>query len=109
MQQYKYVLCMCYVCVILQCHFTIFLIFFPLVGGVDGGWSDWTDVTTCSSAGTCGGGTKNQIRNCDNPPRVAPGDDCPGDNSRTVICYAAAMCNEGKTSVLPDKTFGVSN
>ena len=48
---------------------------------VDGGWSEWTSLTTCSA--TCGGGTQTRTRECNNPPLSCGGNDC--DFNSTMI------------------------
>ena len=42
--------------------------------GRDGGYSEWTDYSTCSA--TCGVGTTSRSRQCDNPTPLANGDKC---------------------------------
>ncbi len=51
---------------------------------VDGGWSAWSDVGTCSLE--CGGGQQQQGRECSNPYKVGDGLDCEGDAVRYLDC-----------------------
>ena len=51
---------------------------------VDGGWSDWTLSASCSAS--CGGGTREWSRLCNNPPPANGGKDCLGDNRETESC-----------------------
>ena len=48
---------------------------------VDGGWGEWTSLTTCSA--TCGGGTQTRTRECNNPALSCGGNDC--DFNSTMI------------------------
>lgn len=41
---------------------------------VDGGYSGWSDYTTCST--TCGPGTQKRTRECNNPTPIGTGADC---------------------------------
>ena len=56
--------------------FTIFL--------VDGGWSDWKNVTNCSV--TCGEGVIIQERTCTQPSPSCGGRDCLGENITNISC-----------------------
>lgn len=50
-----------------------------------GSWSPWSlDGNGCSV--TCGRGTKTETRTCEYPIEACPGDECDGDDSRTVNC-----------------------
>ena len=51
---------------------------------VDGGWSAWTDWTSCSKS--CGGGIATRIRRCDSPPTDPEGIQCQGNNSEKILC-----------------------
>ena len=51
---------------------------------VDGAWSGWTDYGTCSES--CGPGTKNRTRACDNPAAVYGGAPCPGESVQNMDC-----------------------
>ncbi|XP_075227496.1 coadhesin-like [Lycorma delicatula] len=52
---------------------------------VDGGWSDWSAWTPCST--DCGQGTQIRTRACSNPPAQAGGAPCPGPVSWFRHCY----------------------
>ena len=51
---------------------------------INGGWSGWTDSSTCTK--TCGGGTKTQTRSCTNPSPANGGSVCAGSATQTTDC-----------------------
>ena len=51
---------------------------------VDGGWSDWQNVTNCST--TCGEGVITQQRTCTQPSPSCGGRECLGENITNVSC-----------------------
>jgi hypothetical protein len=51
---------------------------------VNGGWSSWQDSSSCSQV--CDGGTKTQVRYCNNPAPSNGGSNCSGSSTRTVSC-----------------------
>ena len=51
---------------------------------VDGGWSDWSAFTSCSTA--CGDGTKMRRRSCTNPRPKGGGATCQGPSTETASC-----------------------
>ena len=51
---------------------------------VDGGWSEWQNVTECSA--TCGEGVITQQRTCTQPSPSCGGRDCVGENTTNVSC-----------------------
>lgn len=73
-------------CVKGQCVFTC--------DPVDGGWSDWT-CGVCSKS--CGGGTQNCTRYCNNPSPSCGGLDCVGSGTSTTPCNSqpCAACPNG--------------
>ena len=54
-----------------------------LMVSVDGGWSEWT-LSACSV--TCGGGTLDKSRFCNNPPPANDGTNCSGSPAITEPC-----------------------
>ena len=60
-----------YVCIILLLCYNI----------VDGGWSDWENVTACSSEGVI-----TQQRSCTQPSPSCGGRECSGENIAYVSC-----------------------
>ncbi|ESO90279.1 hypothetical protein LOTGIDRAFT_123434 [Lottia gigantea] len=80
---------------------------------VDGNWGEWSDYSNCST--TCGGGTQNRTRLCDNPEPSNGGSTCspPGSETRScnpVSCigstlffisdiFAAILVDEERTGV----------
>ncbi len=59
---------------------------------VDGGWSDWTNSSSCSV--TCGSfpGIMEQTRTCDNPLQVGAGLPCDGDPVQNISCTNDDPC-----------------
>eukprot|EP00117_Sycon_ciliatum_P020296 scpid38266/ scgid3722/ CUB and sushi domain-containing protein 3; CUB and sushi multiple domains protein 3 len=51
---------------------------------VDGGWSAWTNWTTCTRS--CDGGARVRFRFCDNPPPSPGGAFCEGSQLQTEVC-----------------------
>lgn len=51
---------------------------------VDGGWSDWDEWSECSV--TCGNGTQQRSRSCNNPAPLHDGKDCTGDAMDVKQC-----------------------
>ncbi|KAL4231142.1 Thrombospondin type 1 repeat-containing protein [Mactra antiquata] len=60
---------------------------------VDGGFTDWSTWTSCSV--TCGTGTKDRSRSCDNPAPQNGGLDCSGDTDETIACDEIACPIDG--------------
>lgn len=63
---------------------SIIMLFFVLV---DGGYGPWSEYATCSKS--CGIGTKARRRECDNPKRKFNGRDC----SRLGSAIEISACN----------------
>ena len=61
---------------------------------VDGGFSAWRDVSTCTKS--CGNGELEQYRTCTNPAPEFAGKECQGISFRTVTCNLREC--QGKTS-----------
>ena len=51
---------------------------------VDGGWSDWRNVTNCST--TCGEGVITQQRTCTQPSPSCGGKYCSGKSITNISC-----------------------
>ena len=51
---------------------------------VNGGWSDWQNVTNCST--TCGEGVMTQQCTCTQPSPSCGGRDCLGENVTNISC-----------------------
>ncbi|ESO90016.1 hypothetical protein LOTGIDRAFT_147847 [Lottia gigantea] len=51
---------------------------------MDGTWGEWSDFSDCST--TCGGGTQNRTRLCDNPEPSNGGATCSPPGSETRSC-----------------------
>ena len=51
---------------------------------MDGGFSEWTDFSTCTA--TCGGGIQKRTRECNNPKPENGGKDCVGLKEETRGC-----------------------
>ena len=62
---------------------------------LDGNWGVWSSLSTCTV--TCGGGTQNHTRLCNNPAPSFGGEACPGASSETASCNAQ-QCPIGKTN-----------
>ena len=50
----------------------------------DGHWSTWSNWSRCSDS--CGNGTMTRTRQCDNPPPLAGGLNCPGSANESSPC-----------------------
>ncbi|XP_006821619.1 properdin-like, partial [Saccoglossus kowalevskii] len=61
----------------------------PVPCPIDGGWSNWSPWTPCSK--TCGG-TREQVRVCDNPAPLHSGSYCIGDMYRIDNCGDNTTC-----------------
>ncbi|XP_031568760.1 uncharacterized protein LOC116303371 [Actinia tenebrosa] len=55
-------------------------------GLVNGNWGSWSAWSTCSA--TCGGGTQQRTRSCDNPAPKNGGAKCAGTSSESQACNA---------------------
>ena len=62
---------------------------------VDGGWSDWQNVTNCST--TCGEGVITQQRTCTQPSPSCGGRECSGINITNISC-SNKCCRPGNVS-----------
>ncbi|XP_019616633.1 PREDICTED: sushi, von Willebrand factor type A, EGF and pentraxin domain-containing protein 1-like, partial [Branchiostoma belcheri] len=51
---------------------------------VNGGWGEWTEWSPCSA--TCGNGTHQRWRQCNNPPPKEDGKDCAGPSTESGTC-----------------------
>ena len=51
---------------------------------VDGGWSEWVTIGSCSKS--CGSGEQNMERTCTNPSPQHNGKQCEGRSSKTESC-----------------------
>ena len=51
---------------------------------IDGGWTDWTFVTSCSKE--CGGGVRQMQRSCTEPSPAYGGAECEGPDQKTEDC-----------------------
>ena len=51
---------------------------------MNGGWGSWSGWSGCSV--TCGAGTTNRTRQCNNPPPQNDGHDCSGSSSESSSC-----------------------
>ncbi|KAG7332429.1 hypothetical protein KOW79_004263 [Hemibagrus wyckioides] len=56
---------------------------------VNGNWGAWS-ASDCSV--TCGVGLQTHHRDCDNPSPKFGGQDCPGDNTKSVVCKDPKYC-----------------
>ncbi|XP_078679721.1 properdin-like [Branchiostoma floridae x Branchiostoma belcheri] len=65
----------------------------PCTGScVHGGWSGWTEYTTCSVATGIGTGKRVRTRTCTNPAPAGGGNDCPGSDYDVLEC-SGDVCN----------------
>ncbi|XP_068081375.1 hemicentin-1 isoform X2 [Anabrus simplex] len=51
---------------------------------IHGGWSEWSDWTSCSES--CGRGTRRRYRKCDNPTPMYGGQPCLGSDAQQEYC-----------------------
>jgi len=65
---------------------------------IDGNWGTWSSWHGCSVS--CGGGTQTSTRQCNNPPALYGGQQCPGDNERSQDCndHSCPRCEDGWTN-----------
>ncbi|XP_065194347.1 papilin-like isoform X3 [Sycon ciliatum] len=63
---------------------------------VDGRWSTWTAIGTCSVS--CGSGNQIRVRSCNSPPPAHGGRVCSGQNRQTVSCQTNPCPINGKWS-----------
>lgn len=66
------------------------ILFFSSPLTVHGGWSVWTQWDDCST--TCGTGTQERFRECNNPPPQYNGSDCKGDLTEIRQCPGLPPC-----------------
>ena len=52
---------------------------------VDGGWTEWSEFSECST--TCDNGTQTRSRNCTNPVPQYGGRDCEGSHREIQMCF----------------------
>lgn len=52
---------------------------------VDGGWTEWTEFSDCST--TCDNGTQTRTRTCTNPVPQYNGSDCDGHHQESIPCF----------------------
>ena len=57
---------------------------------VDGGWSEWKDISPCYA--DCGKGVKAQSRSCSEPPSLCGGQKCNGTSIQFVTCNVSSCC-----------------
>lgn len=57
---------------------------------IDGAWSSWSDLSSCSV--TCGIGSMQRSRICDNPPPQYNGHPCPGPAFEKMPCDTKIAC-----------------
>ncbi|KAL8587178.1 hypothetical protein ACOMHN_013265 [Nucella lapillus] len=65
---------------------------YPGDAPVNGEWSQWGAWSACSAS--CGDGSRQRIRTCNNPSRNACGQDCVGDDLQTAKCDLRPCCRE---------------
>ncbi|XP_071802833.1 hemicentin-1-like isoform X2 [Asterias amurensis] len=66
----------------------------PPMCPINGGWSSWQPWEDCSV--TCGSGTRNRIRYCDNPPPQYNGRSCEGASNQQAECTMRSCPVDGK-------------
>jgi hypothetical protein len=57
---------------------------------IHGGWSVWSQWSDCTTS--CGEGTQDRSRECNNPLPQYGGDDCPGEPTGTRLCPGLPPC-----------------
>jgi hypothetical protein len=63
---------------------------------IAGGWSAWSGWGSCSVS--CGGGTQDRTRSCNNPSSSYGGADCSGSTSESQTCNTQSCCSSGSWS-----------
>ncbi|XP_078662008.1 SCO-spondin-like [Branchiostoma floridae x Branchiostoma belcheri] len=59
----------------------------------DGNWGGWSEWSGCSV--TCGEGTRERTRSCDNPAPQQTGKPCEGSSQEIKVCSSAEPCDDG--------------
>ena len=72
---------------LLKSNKAVFILFSCAVNGM---WGSWTSWTACSR--TCGYGTRQRMRFCDNPKPAFNGTYCIGVGNQTEKCNASHPC-----------------
>ncbi len=60
---------------------------------VNGGWSPWSNWSTCPVL--CGGGNQTRTRTCTNPSPYCAGANCVGSGTETQSCNTQSCCQSG--------------
>nr|CAD7441765.1 unnamed protein product [Timema bartmani] len=63
---------------------------------IDGGWSEWSDWTSCSE--TCGRATRRRYRKCDSPTPAYEGRPCLGSDGQQEYCHQSPCPIHGNWS-----------
>ena len=71
--------------------------FMPCLVSVDGGWGQWSPWQPCSE--TCGEGTQERYRHCDNPTPENGGQDCVGSEKDLRTCRSENCASENVVTV----------
>ncbi|KAI8512763.1 Thrombospondin type 1 repeat-containing protein [Branchiostoma belcheri] len=59
----------------------------------DGNWGGWSEWSGCSV--TCGEGTRERTRSCDDPAPQQTGKPCEGSSQEIKVCSSAEPCDDG--------------
>ena len=62
---------------------------------IDGGWSEWSDVSGCEFNSSAQSWTRLRNRKCDNPTPENDGFECPG-SSVDVVCDPGVLSADAK-------------
>ncbi|XP_074645963.1 uncharacterized protein LOC141902220 [Tubulanus polymorphus] len=72
---------------------------------IDGHWGQWSTYGACSTS--CGTGTQQRTRQCDNPAPKHGGNSCPGISVESAQCVHSVTCTLGKLDTNFDNDYGM--
>ncbi|CAH3195719.1 unnamed protein product [Porites evermanni] len=74
---------------------------------IDGKWSPWETWSPCTK--TCGNGTRNRVRLCNNPAPANGGKTCEGKEESSEVCLVRHCSGCGEMGPLKDSSYTASS